>query len=88
MLGSRVTEITVHGQTKLSVDGQPAVQTDFSWTLPEGVMFQRQVAVLVPKRGLTAAQQILIVTGTAREKLPEKWAASLNETIQNTHFKR
>lgn len=87
VLGSRTMDLKVHGQQKINVDKQQAIQTDFSWKIPEGVMFQRQVAVLVPRKGL-AAQQIMIFTGTARDKLPDRWAASLEETLSNLHFKR
>lgn len=87
VLETRVMELTVLAQQKLTIDGQSALQTDFSWKVPEGVMFQRQVSVLVPKKGL-AAQQMMIFTATARDKLSDRWAQSLKETIQNIHFKR
>ncbi|MEZ4301423.1 MAG: DcrB-related protein, partial [Polyangiaceae bacterium] len=82
-----VLDLTLLTQQRLTVDGQPALQTDFSWRIPDAPMHQRQVLVLVPKRG-SGPQQMMIFTASAQEKLPERWLASFQETLKNLHFKR
>jgi hypothetical protein len=61
------------------LDRQPARLTDCVWHPPEGLTFQRQVAVALK----TAPQNVLLASVTCKDALSPKAEAAFNEFLTN-----
>lgn len=85
LLSERVAGVTIVAQARTTIDGEPAILVDFTWSAPEGKMHQRQVTVKVPGEG---APRVVVFTGTTREALSPKWEAMMNAVLSDVRFRR
>lgn len=83
MLSERVAGVTIVAQSRVLVDGEPAVLVDFYWSAPEGTMYQRQVTVQVP-----GSARVVVLTGTTRQPLAGRYEQMMNGVLADLHFRR
>lgn len=73
---SRLPLFHVEKREILRVDGQPAIQLDYTWQSKDGKVFQRQVLVHVPRLNV-----VLLITATCRDKLGSRWESTFAELL-------
>lgn len=73
-------------QVERMVDGEPAMELDYTWRRDGTFMHQRQVAVLLPDDD--PSRRALMLTGTAPKTISEAWHARFDAVIDSTRLRR
>ncbi len=76
LLQQRLPLFRVANQADIFLDGQPAVQVDYTFQSGQTQMFQRQVIVYAPARGV-----MLLLSATCKGRLEPKWEAMFGELL-------